>query len=192
MSSPGTTLQTAPRPASPAASRPVDRRLRIGWQPPATMDHPEWVAAGRRFREYGHINWWLGDWLRYGTARWGEKYVEASRITGLEPKTLRNIVYVASAFELSRRRDNLTWSHHAEVAGLKEHEQEMWLERAIVERLSQSDLRIELRATLRGTRDNPKELEADPAGNCLLSVCPRCGFELSPDAEMPDLALPPS
>jgi hypothetical protein len=192
MSSPRTTLQTVPRLAAPVVSRPVDRRLSIGWQAPATMGHREWVAAGRRFQEYGRINWWLGDWLRYGTSRWGEKYVEASRITGLEPKTLRNIVYVASAFELSRRRDNLTWSHHAEVAALKVHEQEMWLERAIAERLSPSDLRIELRATLRGTRDDPKKLDANPAGNCLLSVCPRCGFGLSPDAETLDLAFPPS
>jgi hypothetical protein len=40
--------------------------------------------------------WWIGDWLLYGSARWGERYVEASRVTGYEPKSLRNMRYVSS------------------------------------------------------------------------------------------------
>ena len=38
--------------------------------------------------------------------------MEASRITGLDAKTLRNIAYVAARFDLSRRRDKLTWTLH--------------------------------------------------------------------------------
>jgi hypothetical protein len=70
------------------------------------MEHPDWVAAGLSLGELGRVsNWWVGDWLRYGTSRWGEKYAEAARITGFDGKTLRNIVYVVSRFDLSRRRD---------------------------------------------------------------------------------------
>ena len=47
-------------------------------------------------------SWWVGDWLQYGTSKWGEKYSEAARITGYDVKTLRNIVYVAKRFSLSR------------------------------------------------------------------------------------------
>jgi hypothetical protein len=121
-------------------------------------------------------NWWIGDWLQYGATKWGEKYVEAARMTGYDVKTLRNISYVARAFPLSRRRDTLPWSHHAEVAVLPDDEQDTWLDRAIADRLSVADLRLELRASQRaqkvtvGSETSPKPL--DTADSVL---CPHCG-----------------
>lgn len=192
MSGPATTLQTTPSPPA-AARRPANRRMQVGWRAPSTMDHREWIAAGQRFGEYGRIsNWWIGDWLRYGTSRWGEKYVEAARITGLEPKTLRNIVYVASAFELSRRRDTLTWSHHAEVAGLDASQQDLWLDRAVAQRLSPADLRIEVRAAERGRKDE-SAVDAEQNGeHALVALCPNCGFDLSTPADSGKPAPPSS
>jgi len=43
--------------------------------------------------------------------------------TGFEYSTLANDKSVASKFEFYRRRENLSWSHHAEVAGLEPDEQ---------------------------------------------------------------------
>jgi hypothetical protein len=157
------------------------RRLALGWAPPAQLDRAGWLVAGISLAEFGRVNnWWVGDWVRYGDARWGEKYTEAARITGLDSKTLRNIAYVASRFRLSRRRDNLTWTHHAEVAALAPDQQDEWLDRAVALRLSPGDLRLELRAAQRALRsagaccENADASDADGAEEDTV-MCPRCG-----------------
>ncbi len=170
--------------ARPKPSQAVSERtsvslhasLAIAWVPPAEIDRGAWVAAGRRIGEYGRVsNWWVGDWLQYGTSRWGEKYVEASRITGFDAKTLRNIAYVASRFDLSRRRDKLTWTHHAEVAALEPAQQEVWLERAVEQRLSATDLRVALRSWQRGTEDSD---ESAQEGEDIAITCPHCAHPI--------------
>jgi hypothetical protein len=153
------------------------RRLALGWEPPTNLDRASWLAAGVSLAEFDRVsNWWVGDWIRYGNARWGEKYVEVARITGLDGKTLRNIAYVASRFDLSRRRDNLTWTHHAEVAALSPERQEEWLNRALTLKLSVGDLRIELRSAQRALRpigDAPDGKDA--AAGAETVTCPKCG-----------------
>lgn len=80
-------------------------RLALGWQPPQTLDRAGWLAAGVSLAEFGRVNnWWVGDWIRYGRVRWGEKYTEAARVTGVDAKTLRNIAYVPSARPLPATR----------------------------------------------------------------------------------------
>jgi hypothetical protein len=73
------------------------------------------------------MNWWLGDWLNRGEKRFGETYVQAIDETGMAYQTLANIKWVASAIDVSRRRENLTWKHHAEVAKLPPDAQDVWL-----------------------------------------------------------------
>lgn len=182
-------LATAP--ASPrrlpvaAARAPTPsrrRRLVLGWDAPERLDRAGWLAAGIGLAEFGRVNnWWVGDWIRYGSARWGEKYVEAARITGLDGKTLRNIAYVASRFELSRRRDKLTWTHHAEVAALLPEQQEEWLDRALALRLSPGDLRLELRSAQRGPK-SAHQLAGDSGSAEEVAgavACPHCGGAIS-------------
>jgi hypothetical protein len=118
-------------------------------------------------------NWWIGDWLQYGEARWGEKYTEAARITGYDVKTLRNIAYVAKRFDLSRRRDNLTWTHHAEIAALPTEQQNEWLDRAVVLRLSPGDLRLEVRASQRTLKSEKNERTTGESTDHF--SCPHCG-----------------
>lgn len=151
--------------------------LNVGWAPTGELDRSGWVVAGRRLGSIGRCSqWWVGDWLQYGLTRWGERYVEAARITGYDPKSLRNIAYVAARYDLSRRRDNLSWSHHAELAMLAPHEQDTWLDRALQERLSVSDLRTELRA--RGRRSTPLAGDDSVGEEYVLVVCPNCGHAL--------------
>jgi hypothetical protein len=154
------------------------RRLALGWTAPETLDRPGWLAAGVSLAEFGRVNnWWVGDWIRYGNAQWGEKYTEAARITGLDTKTLRNIAYVASRFDLSRRRDNLTWTHHAEIAALSPELQEEWLERSLALHLSPGDLRLELRAAQRRIKAtsgyDEDAAESEYAAGTV--TCPHCG-----------------
>lgn len=140
----------------------------------------EWVQHGRRLGVIGRsAGWWIGDWLSYGNAKYGDRYARASRITGYDAQTLMNMVYVASRFEPSRRREGLSWSHHAELAALPPEEQERWLTRAETDRLSVRCLREEIRRERRSVEGRRQgELPARSATPDL-SVehvhCPTCG-----------------
>jgi hypothetical protein len=167
-------------------------RAAVTWAPEQELEHPEWVRWGYRLGAMSRVsNWWVGDWLQYGTTRWGEKYSEAARITGYDVKTLRNIVYVARRVSLSRRRDKLTWSHHAEIAVLEPREQDRWLDRAIRDQLSVADLRTELRSSQRGSRAaaedhmadeiEPTQAKSQPTQEMPSISCPHCGKPIEPD-----------
>jgi hypothetical protein len=154
----------------------------VGWSPTKDdMKHPEWVAVGRRLSGISRCNqWWLGDWVRYGEARWGRKYVEAAKITGYDPRSLANMASVALSFDLSRRRDNLTWSHHAALAALEPEEQDKWLDRAATDRLSVADLRQELRCSQRTSKvDAARDIDSTSAPEVEEAlICPHCGHEV--------------
>lgn len=175
-------------PAAPTAeSRSPDvpnesaELTRVGWTPASDIGLAEWSALGRRFGEIGRCSqWWLGDWISYGNAKFGERYSRAVKLTGYDVQSLMNMVYVASRYEISRRRENLSWSHHATLAPLDVPSQEHWLERAIADRLSVADLRVELRGRRQAAKDRalaapPRERPA--AGETV--VCPNCGHALA-------------
>jgi hypothetical protein len=135
------------------------------------------LAAGRRLGAIGRCSqWWIGDWIRYGTARWGERYVEAARVTGYDVATLRNMAWVASQFDLSLRSDELSWSHHVLLAPLDEEDQRRWIEKAVEERLSVADLRLELRS--RGHGSARGKAVDDKGEGREAEVCPHCGHRL--------------
>jgi hypothetical protein len=137
------------------------------------------LATGRRLGAIGRCSqWWIGDWVRYGTGRWGEKYAEAARVTGYDPASLRNMAWVASRFDTSLRNDKLSWSHHALLAPLGPEAQREWLQRASEERLSVADLRTELRAARKDGGKKPRTPGAAAKGGAGLQVCPRCGHSL--------------
>src|SRR4051794_11275921 len=120
------------------------------WLPRHELTAADWVREGRMLGALGRsVGWWLGDWLRYGALRYGERYELASRITGYDRQTLMNMAYVASRVESSRRREKLSFSHHAEVAALPQPKQDWWLGHAEAEELSVRALRGEIR---RGSR----------------------------------------
>ena len=106
----------------------------------------EWECYGRLLVSVeGAVRWWLGDWLRYGEGRgdWGEMYSQA--LNAGSYGGLRNCAWLAGVFELSRRRDNLSWSHHAEVAALEVSEQDRLLDAAEEDGWSHRKLRKAVR-----------------------------------------------
>jgi hypothetical protein len=150
------------------------------------MGLAEWSAVGRRFGEIGRCSqWWLGDWINYGNERFGERYTRAVKLTGYDVQSLMNMVYVASRFEIYRRRENLSWSHHSALASLDLDSQEHWLERAIADKLSVADLRVELRSRRRALKlgegmDETEAVEGESDSPAALReahtlVCPNCG-----------------
>lgn len=109
---------------------------------PEGLSFEEWDAIGKTLNRMNHsVMWWLGDWLNYGERTYGETYAQAVEATGYQTQTLQNAAYVASAVPPSRRREGLTWSHHAEVASKEPDEQVAYLERAQDEHLSVRELR---------------------------------------------------
>ena len=130
-----------------AAATPSGLRLREG------ISIDAWLAVGRRLSGIGHASaWCLGDWLLYGERTYGGKYKTALEATRLDYQTLRNYAWIARRFELSRRRDSLSFQHHAEVAALAEPAQDLWLQRAERLRWSRNELRRRLSAERRSTR----------------------------------------
>jgi hypothetical protein len=192
-------VQTVPPPVSVSAGEAVtaperSRKRRSGrsssaiskvaWLPQGDLSQAEWLATGRRLGAIGRCSqWWIGDWIRYGTSRWGEKYAEAARVTGYDVASLRNMAWVASQFDLSLRSDKLSWSHHVLLAPLEVEEQRSWLERAHGERLSVADLRVELRARrLAGGKAPDPGDAAEDADDAHPVVCPNCGHKLAAGA----------
>jgi hypothetical protein len=152
---------------------------RIAWAPQGDLSHADWLATGRRLGAIGRCSqWWIGDWIRYGTSRWGEKYAEAARVTGYDVASLRNMAWVASRFDLSLRNDKLTWSHHVLLAPLDADAQGKWLRRASEERLSVADLRLELRASRAGGGKSSRNAAVATRDRGDIAVCPHCGHVL--------------
>jgi len=112
-----------------------------------------WREVGVKICGYCSASaWWVGDWLIYGQSHYGEHYKRAIDETGLDYQTLRNYARVARRFPLYRRRDNLSFQHHAEVCALDDQEQDFWLDAAADGRWS----RTLLRARVRAARERPE------------------------------------
>jgi hypothetical protein len=172
-------VQTLPPPGPKAGGSP-SALSKVAWRPQGDLGQAEWLATGRRLGAIGRCSqWWIGDWIRYGAARWGERYTEAARVTGYDVASLRNMAWVASQFDPSLRSDKLTWSHHVLLAPLEPDQQRHWLDRALAERLSVADLRLELRVARGGS---PKQSPGVRRGN-EDGVCPHCGHRLASAAE---------
>jgi hypothetical protein len=168
------------------------------WSAPGELPVVDWVEQGRWLGAVGRASgWWIGDWIRYGNVRYGEKYGEAARLTGYDCQSLMNMAYVAGRYEAPRRRESLSFSHHAELAALAPPDQDLWLDRVEAGALSVRALRFELRearqrVALRRARATRRltpvsghrpaaarsDLEAQPELRC-----PHCGHRFGRAAE---------
>lgn len=118
---------------------------------PTSLDLPpdlpieEWLEIGLKLQSVERsVMWWLGDWLRYGERQYGETYSQALDATDYAYQTLANAAWVAEKVEFSRRRENLPFSHHAEVASLTPDQQDRMLDAAEQEGWTRKALRLEL------------------------------------------------
>jgi hypothetical protein len=171
-------LVAASKPVAPTA-RP-SRTRHVAWAPSGALDVREWAEVGRRIGSVGrNIQWLMGDWIAYGNQKFGERYARASKISGYDPQTLMNMVYVATRFAVSRRRENLSWSHHEALAALDPEEQDRWLDQAALHRWSVSDLRTMLRVSRRELAGGGEGVEAGAERPAPMLKCPRCGEEIA-------------
>ncbi len=150
------------RKPSDAAARPgcndQDRILttRVGLKIPAVLSYDRWEKAGLHIFQIADSSaWCLGDWLVYGQERYADRYRTGVQAAGLDYQTLRNYAWVARHFELGRRRENLSFGHHAEVASLPPAQADLWLDRAEQHGWSRNQLRLRLRESRQGDRTAP-------------------------------------
>lgn len=136
------------------------------------LDYEGWENIGRAVSFVGTAwQWWIGDWVNLGEELFGEeaaqavehntsaRYSKAEAITGVDHGRMMNIASVCRKIARSRRRSELSFSHHEAVSALEPEEQTEWLSRCIEEEWT----REELRQAIRDTK-NPPEPEDDDGG----------------------------
>lgn len=143
---------TPHRVLSPGAEQRQERAMapRMGLDLPERLPFEMWLRVGTQLAmAVSSSAWCLGDWLCFGQAAYTGRYQDAIERTSLDYQTLRNYAWVARRFPLSRRRDDLSFGHHAEAAALPEPEQDFWLRKAAEQGWSRNHLRREIRGSLR-------------------------------------------
>jgi len=118
---------------------------------PEHLTYSEWEAYGGPVLGAARASmWWVGDWILAGEHRFGTTYLAAVDLTGLSVSTLKSAVSVCRRVPVEARRPDLSFGHHAEVAGTAGGTPAMvdWLERAAEAGWSRDELRAELRASV--------------------------------------------
>lgn len=123
----------------------------------------QWRELGSQIRDslHGH-QWWIGDWLRFGGHKWGDKYESAAAVLGMKPSSIKTYKSIAETYsDLLTRVNNLPFHHHRLAATLAPKQRSKVLSAAVENGWSASRLRSELanlpKASLRGPATIPIE-----------------------------------
>jgi len=106
-----------------------------------TNEYTTWIDQGRALaRSHSGTQWELGDWWNEGSDRqYGTGETEAAKV-GVALKTLQNYATIARAFDSSRRREDVSFSLHAELATYDDEYQDELLDKAIANEWSVREL----------------------------------------------------
>ncbi len=138
---------------------------------PEGLTEHQWAELGDGLRRLGQgYQWWIGDWLVAGEKKYGSTFDKAVRITGIERSTLKIYKHTAKRVQKFNRLNLLSWTHHFQVVDLPADQQKLWLQRAVENGWSKSELRAEIAAAKRTDTSDPppiptgtfRVIEADP------------------------------
>jgi hypothetical protein len=115
-------------------------------------------------RMHEAVRFAIGDAILFGEKLYGEEAYQALEALNISEKARWEYMRVAVRVPRSRRRADLSWSHHRAVAALPPPEQKQWLKAASDQGMSHHALREAL------SDSTPKEERAD--------VCSCCGRAL--------------
>lgn len=102
----------------------------------------EWEEIGNRLGYTVRcVQWVIGDWYLYGERAWGHKYDDCEERFGLTYSTVSKCVSISRRFDFCRRRQNLSFAHHQEVATLAVADQDILLDEAEKNTLTAKTLR---------------------------------------------------
>lgn len=151
-------------------------------------------AIGKEIGTLGrNSHFFIGDWIRYGEASYGERYAQALDVTGLKYDTVVHIKYVATHVVPQNRINGLSFSHHRAVAHLNGTEQLRLLTlakengfsvhqlKALV--FSESGTRLKARCGCCGVQFEGEELKTLKR----ISACEACRAELPEELNHPDV-----
>lgn len=102
----------------------------------------------------GCVQFWIGDCLKYREQKWG-MYDDVAEEIGISKESLRHYKDVAEKIESGNRLPELTYTHHLQVASLPPEKQELFLKKAVEEKLTVRELRKEIQ------QDKFAELQRD-------------------------------
>ena len=133
-------------------------------------------AAATVFACIEHItgcsNWLWGDAFAFAGRKWGNRYVDskykqASEATSLAVQSMKMAKLVAERIPMARRRQELTFTHHAEIAfGFEDAvQQDEWFDRSINEKWSAIQLRKAIRLSKQEIFEEPNP-EAGKYDHC--------------------------
>lgn len=183
-----------------------------GYILPAGLSYEEWAAEGGPLIRMARSSmWWVGDWIRYGEANYGERYAQAIEATGLALQTLRNYVWVCDRIPPSERDPDVPFSHHRAAAALDPEDRREVITRAREEGLAEHEVRAAVKeikeaAAAAGAppppEDDPPDFrspltraaveavallhDAESAGDWTLAAQARALLEDALDAEEPE------
>ena len=77
----------------------------------------DWQAMGDQLKTIeGSVKFWIGDWLNYGEAHYGEEFAQVLNPDNpQEMDVMRQAQRVAKAFPLNERHTHLSFTHHYQV-----------------------------------------------------------------------------
>lgn len=137
------------------------------------LSYKDWYAVGQVLQYLAlHIQFAVGDWIVYGNKKYGEMYAQAISATGKAYGTLANYAWVAGRIEPSRRRVNVRFGQHSEVAKYTPELQDHFLDMAEAHDMSVMEVRQMVAEY--NNRDNHKPTTVSTAAGRL---CPNCGYE---------------
>lgn len=113
---------------------------------PKCHDVNEWIEAGTTLRElHNSVLWWVGDWLRFGKAHFGEQHSQALGGCGYSIDMLRRAENVSGFYSRESRFSGLSWTHHR--IAMRTTDARSWLDRAEKEQWSSRRLQEEITAS---------------------------------------------
>ena len=139
----------------------------LTWKLPDELSEGEWIEAGIVLARIGAgLMWWVGDYWIYGEKNYGDRkaIVDDPNWQGPSFQTCANAASVCRAFETSRRREVLSFGHHAEVAALDVKEADWLLDwaQATIATTGKPRSTKDLRREVRQSRIRPRVASSSP------------------------------
>lgn len=141
------------------------RLTTVGWKLPTNLDEIDWMKCGKFLaRTEAAIQWWVGDWWKYGVEREYGDGAELAERTGMDLATIQTYAWVCGCYEISIRIENVSFSHHRLVADLPPRERTRWLQRAARDGLSVSQMRALIQQSEAAARTRAIDFNAAELG----------------------------
>jgi hypothetical protein len=122
----------------------------------------------RLTRQHKRIEWAIGDAINFGETNYPGMYEQWVEQTGLSENTLSTMRWVADRIDPLRRREDVGWSHHREVAPLEPKKQDELLSRAAEKGMT----RFELRQAVKSEAEKIRGRSVDADGEAIEAAEP--------------------